>query len=117
MAPSSRGLESAFVTKSLKRDVCLEYIQALPGTHHGPDGTARPQVVSAEDAPRFHRIISLYRERSGIPSLLNTSFNMHEEPIVCTPSDACRAFVSAQLPYLALGPFLVVGAGGEFPSR
>jgi carbamoyltransferase len=96
---------------------CTEYMRRTsPGAVH-IDGTARPQVVRQDEAPRFHRILHLYRERSGIPSLLNTSFNMHEEPIVCTPSDACRAFVSARLPYLALGPFLVVGADGEFPSR
>jgi carbamoyltransferase len=48
--------------------------------------------------------------------VINTSFNMHEEPIVCTPSDACRAFISAGLPYLAMNRFLVVGRGGELPG-
>ena len=45
--------------------------------------------------------------RSGIPSLINTSFNMHEEPIVCTPGDAIRAFQLGHLDYLAMGPFLI----------
>ena len=57
--------------------------------------------------PSFHRIISEYHRLSGIPSVINTSFNMHEEPIVCTPDDAIRAFVQGNLDYLAIGDFLV----------
>ena len=49
------------------------------------DRTARPQVVDAETNPSFHKIISYYHDLSGIPAIVNTSFNMHEEPIVCTP--------------------------------
>ena len=74
------------------------------------DGTARPQIVTAEDYPRFHRILSKYCELTRIPSIINTSFNMHEEPIVCSVEDAVRAFVAADLPYLVLGNFLVKGA-------
>ena len=48
-----------------------------------------------------------YKKLSGFPSLINTSFNMHEEPIVCTPSDATRAFLLGNLDILAMGPFLV----------
>lgn len=55
------------------------------------DGTARPQVVFSEKEPKYHRIISEYHSRSGIPVIINTSFNMHEEPIVCTPDDAIRS--------------------------
>ncbi len=71
------------------------------------DGTARPQLVTHESNPSFHRIISEYYQLSGIPSVINTSFNMHEEPIVCTPDDAIRAFLQGNLDYLAIGPFLV----------
>jgi carbamoyltransferase len=89
---------------------CTDYMRRTsPGTVH-IDGTARPQVVREEDSPSYYRILRLYRERSGIPSVINTSFNMHEEPIVCTPVDACRAFVAADLPYLAMNRFLVTGA-------
>jgi carbamoyltransferase len=48
-----------------------------------------------------------YYELSGVPALINTSFNMHEEPIVCSPADAVRAFLQGRLDYLAIGPFLV----------
>jgi carbamoyltransferase len=71
------------------------------------DGTARPQLVTATSNPSFHRIISEYYRLSGIPSVINTSFNMHEEPIVCTPDDAIRAFLQGNLDYLAIGDCLV----------
>jgi len=70
------------------------------------DGTARPQFVRAESNPRLHRILREYERRSGAPCLVNTSFNMHEEPIVCTPADAVRAFLAAELDVLAMGPFI-----------
>jgi len=71
------------------------------------DGTARPQLVTPTSNPSFHRIISEYYRLTGIPSVINTSFNMHEEPIVCTPDDAIRAFLQGNLEYLAIGNFLV----------
>jgi len=76
------------------------------------DGTARPQLVSRKQYPGFHRIISAYREMTGLCSVINTSFNMHEEPIVRSASDAIRAFQAGNLPYLALGDYLVEGASG-----
>jgi carbamoyltransferase len=85
-------------TESMKRD--------SPAAVH-VDGTARPQLVSAESNPSFYRILTEYYRLTGIPSLINTSFNMHEEPIVCTPDDAVRAFLQGNLDYLAIGDFLV----------
>lgn len=71
------------------------------------DGTARPQLVSEDSNPSFYKIISEYHRLTGIPSVINTSFNMHEEPIVCSPDDAVRAFLQGNLDYLAIGNFLV----------
>lgn len=71
------------------------------------DGTARPQLVRAETNPSFYRILKAYHARTGIPVLINTSFNMHEEPIVGSPADAARAFLLGNVDYLAAGPFLV----------
>ncbi len=71
------------------------------------DGTARPQLVRREVNPEYHDIVARYRDLSGVPCLVNTSFNMHEEPIVCTPRDAVRAFLRGRIDALALGPFLV----------
>jgi carbamoyltransferase len=62
--------------------------QQSPGVVH-VDGTARPQLIDPDTAPDFYRILQAYHALTGIPSLINTSFNMHEEPIVCTPRTPC----------------------------
>src|SRR5205807_9872429 len=86
---------------------CTEDMKRLcPAAVH-VDGTARPQLVSERTNPSFHRILRGYFERSGIPALINTSFNMHEEPIVCSPADAIRASLMGNIDYLAIGPLLV----------
>jgi carbamoyltransferase len=71
------------------------------------DGTARPQLIDKTNNPGFYRIIEEYHKKTGLPCVINTSFNMHEEPIVCTPYDAVRAFKLGHLDYLAIGNFLV----------
>jgi len=81
--------------------------QNIPAAVH-VDGTARPQVLRREDNPGYYDIVDEYRKITGVPSVINTSFNMHEEPIVCTASDAVRAFLDAKLDALILGPYLAV---------
>lgn len=71
------------------------------------DGTARPQIIRREDNPSYYKILEEYYKMTGIPSLVNTSFNMHEEPIACTPDDAIRSFLNGRLDYLAIGNYLV----------
>jgi carbamoyltransferase len=71
------------------------------------DGTARPQFVNSNGHTGFFKILTEYEKLTGFPAVVNTSFNIHEEPIVCTPSDALRAFSTAKLDYLALGRTLV----------
>jgi carbamoyltransferase len=70
------------------------------------DGTARPQLLRREVNPAYADILREYERLSGVPCLINTSFNMHEEPIVCSPQDAIRAFLLGHLDALVLGPFL-----------
>jgi carbamoyltransferase len=77
-----------------------------PGVVH-VDGTARPQLIDPETTPDFHRILTEYHRITGIPSLINTSFNMHGEPIVCTPEDAIRSFQQGNIDYLAIDNYLV----------
>jgi carbamoyltransferase len=72
------------------------------------DGTMRVQTVDAESNPRFHRLIKAFEARTGVPVLLNTSFNIKGEPIVCSPRDALRTFWSTGLDALAIGSFLLV---------
>lgn len=80
--------------------------QLAPAAVH-VDGTARPQVVRAADNPALHALLGAVGERTGSPVLINTSFNIHEEPIVATPGDAVRTWRAAELDALWLGPFLV----------
>lgn len=88
---------------------CTEFmVKSCPAAVH-VDGTARPQLVRAEANLSYYNIINEYFKITGIPSVINTSFNMHEEPIVCTPQDALNAFKRGNLDYLAIGPFLVWG--------
>ncbi len=86
---------------------CTDWmIENCPAAVH-VDGTARPQLIKREVNPGYYDIIAAYEKLSGVPCLINTSFNMHEEPIVCTPADAIRAFLLGNLHGLAIGPFLV----------
>lgn len=78
----------------------------IPAAVH-VDGTARPQVICREDNPAYYDILKEYHAITGVPSVINTSFNMHEEPIVRTAEEAIVAFQAAGLDALVLGPFLV----------
>jgi carbamoyltransferase len=82
-----------------------EWRERLQAATH-VDGTARPQVVTREQNPSYHRILTEYHRLSGIPGVINTSFNMHEEPIVASPEDALRTFKRGAIDCLAIGPFL-----------
>jgi carbamoyltransferase len=73
----------------------------IPAVTH-VDGSGRLQTVSATANPRFHRLIDAFRERSGVPMLLNTSFN-ENEPIVCQPAEALDCFLRTQMDVLVLG--------------
>lgn len=100
------GCEKAAEFMTVTFDCTDEMKRMCPAAVH-VDGTARPQLVSERTNPSFHRILRGYFELTGVPALINTSFNMHEEPIVCSPSDAIRAFLQGRLDYLAIGRYLV----------
>jgi carbamoyltransferase len=72
------------------------------------DGTARPQLIREEDNPSYYKILKEYKKISGLSSIINTSFNMHEEPIVHTPDDALRSFKRGNLDALIIGEQLIV---------
>ena len=71
------------------------------------DGTARPQLVRKEDNPLYHELLSAYRVKTGLPLCINTSFNVHEEPIICAPEQALRALTNDVIDVLAIGSFIV----------
>ncbi|MEZ4390178.1 MAG: carbamoyltransferase C-terminal domain-containing protein [Polyangiales bacterium] len=103
--------EAAASFMTITVDCTDEMIRDCPAAVH-VDGTARPQLLRRETNPGYYDILARYKELSGVGSLINTSFNMHEEPIVCAPEDAIRAFRLGHLDHLAIGPCLV-----ENPER
>ncbi len=78
----------------------------IPAVTH-VDYSARLQTVQPDTNPRFHRLIEAFAERTGCPLVINTSFNVRGEPIVCTPEDAHRCFMRTEMDYLVLENFLL----------
>ena len=91
----------------LARDSTALAQRELAAALHPADLTLRPQAVREEWNPGFYAILKAFRANTGIGGVINTSFNLHGEPIVCTPSDAIDAFERSQLDALAIGPYLV----------
>jgi carbamoyltransferase len=79
---------------------------ALPAITH-VDGTARVQTVDRATNARFYEVLKSFEARAGIPILLNTSFNVKGQPIVCTPTEAVDTFLAARLDALVIGDFMV----------
>jgi carbamoyltransferase len=78
----------------------------IPAVTH-VDYSARVQTVHEDTNPRYHRLISAFEERTGCPVVVNTSFNVRGEPIVCTPLDAYRCFMRTDMDQLAVGNLLM----------
>jgi carbamoyltransferase len=78
----------------------------IPSVTH-VDGSARPQTVEREISPLYWKLIDEFGKRTGVPVVMNTSFNLRGEPIVCTPTDAIRTFFSSGMDALVIGNFLV----------
>lgn len=90
-------------------EVAEEWKKKIPAVVH-VDGTARPQMVSRKTNPRYWSLINEFKKITGIPLLLNTSFNI-QEPIVCTPQDAVNTFKNAAFDALVLENNLVLREG------
>jgi len=78
----------------------------IPSVTH-VDGSARPQTVERDVNPLYWRLINEFGQRTGVPVVMNTSFNLRGEPIVCTPTDAVRTFFSSGMDALVIGSFVV----------
>jgi carbamoyltransferase len=78
----------------------------IPAVTH-VDGTARVQTVSRETNPGFWRLIMEFKNLTGVSVVLNTSYNVRDEPIVCSPGDALRCLLSTNIDCAAVGEFLV----------
>jgi len=88
-------------------DVAPDKADAIPAVRH-VDGTARVQTVNRAQNPLYYDLLKAFMQRTGVPVLVNTSFNTRGEPIVCTPRDAIECFFTSPLDALAIGPFLLV---------
>ncbi|MBI4432054.1 MAG: carbamoyltransferase [Candidatus Omnitrophica bacterium] len=79
---------------------------SIPAVTH-VDYSARIQTVDDKTHPRYHRLLQEFHDKSGCPVLINTSFNVRGEPLVCTPQEAYTCFMRTQMDYLVLGDFLI----------
>lgn len=79
----------------------------LKAAIHPYDFSCRPQILRQEQNPRFYNLIKEFDKLTGVGAVLNTSFNLHGEPIVCSPYDALYTFENSGLEYLALEDFLI----------
>ena len=100
-----KGTPNPFMTMGYL--VKPEHRPALKGVIH-VDGSCRPQIVRDQDDPRLRRLLKEIKRLTGLGVLLNTSFNMHGEPMVCSPQDAARTFLSTGADCLAIGDFLAL---------
>ena len=87
-------------------DATEEAKQCIPAVVH-VDNTVRVQTVAAQTHPVYHRLLTAFEAKTGVPVVLNTSFNVKGEAIVCTPRDAFRTFWSTGIDALAIGSFLI----------
>jgi carbamoyltransferase len=78
----------------------------IPATAH-VDGTGRVQTVREEQNPKFYNLIKEFQKKTGVPVILNTSFNVQGEPVVCTPEDAVKCFIGTEIDVLVLGNYIV----------
>jgi carbamoyltransferase len=114
--PSPYMLLTADVRPEHRRDVAAANAEGLeklkqirstiPAVTH-VDHSARLQTISREDHPLYHDLIEAFRAKTGCPVIINTSFNVRGEPIVCTPEDAYRCFMRTEMDVLAIGPFVL----------
>jgi carbamoyltransferase len=92
-------------------DVLPDKADRIPAVRH-TDGTARIQTISRQQNPVYYDLLKAFQTRTGVPVLVNTSFNTRGEPIVCTPRDAVECFWTSPLDALVIGSFLL-----EKPER
>ncbi|MGW8380583.1 carbamoyltransferase C-terminal domain-containing protein [Streptomyces sp. ODS28] len=86
-----------------------EFQGVIPGATH-VDGTSRVQTITDEGTPRLASLLRRFTSLTDVPCLINTSFNVAGEPIVCAPSDALNCFLGTEIDYLVLGDYLVTKA-------
>jgi carbamoyltransferase len=106
--PEHRASE---VCRSLRRSPRMMMVDELAASSleavRHEDGTTRLHTLAQGDNPRFYSLLTAVHARSGLPGVLNTSFNSGGEPIVCSPEDALRTFATSELDVLCMGDLVV----------
>ncbi len=93
-------------------DVLPDKADRIPAVRH-VDGTARIQTINRSQNPAYYDLLKAFQARTGVPVLVNTSFNTRGEPIVCSPRDAVECFWTSPLDALVIGSFLLEKSGGR----
>ena len=104
------GMDAPFML--LVPKVRQEMHRVLPAVTH-EDGTGRVQTVTDEDNGRYYRLIKAFGDRTGVPVVINTSFNVRGEPIVCTPTDAVNTFLNTGIDAVVMGNYVLTEKPGE----
>jgi carbamoyltransferase len=99
------GRESRYMMKAFQ--VRPEKASAIPAVVH-VDGTCRPQSITRDVNPRYYDIVDAFNKKTGVPILMNTSFNVRNEPIVCRPIEALRCYMGTGMDALVIGGFMLV---------
>ena len=99
-----KGEKINFMQKAVK--IRANWQKKIPAVCH-VDKTARVQTVYKKDNIKFYNLINQYYKISGIPLVINTSFNLNGEPIVCNPEDAIRTFFTCGLDILVMGNYII----------
>jgi carbamoyltransferase len=100
-SPASQSPFMLFV-----HDVVRERRDQIPAVMHF-DGTARIQTVNRSENPLYYSLLCRFGERTGVPVLVNTSFNTRSKPIVCAPADALACFIASPIDVLVMGPYVL----------
>ena len=101
-----KGSEPAAELMTITYPIHPAWRTRIPAVVH-VDGTARPQVLRREVNPFYYDILLAFERHTGVPVVINTSFNMHEEPIVCSPADALRAFAQGGVDAMVMERYVV----------
>jgi len=100
-----KGLDSPYMMLAMPTPPTAR--AALAAAIHPHDGTARPQILEESWNPEYHSVIREFERRTGVGAVLNTSFNLHGEPVVCSAGDAVDTFERSGLPHLAIGHWVI----------
>src|SRR5690606_28918033 len=87
-------------------EVSPDKADKIPAVRH-VDGTARVQTVNASQHPEYYALLKAFKEKTGVPVLVNTSFNTLGKPIVCSPRDAVECFWTSPFDALIIGSYLI----------